>query len=100
MRAKSVNEEQNFERGQDPKKAMGIGWDMEKYVDREMERMGYGTGGRNGEKDFWEEFYQGMGDLYDRTDLIEIILDLVDKTPPEYQKEWIDEHLSNYEDEE
>jgi hypothetical protein len=48
MRAKSINEDQNFERGTDPKKSMGIGKsrsiDMKKGVDALTHFMYYADG--------------------------------------------------------
>ncbi len=90
MKARSVNENVNFERGQDPKEAMGIGWDVDKYIDGELEKRGHG------DIDFWGEFQQATLEDHGPEELLEMIIEMLEHTSPEYQKKWADGYLSNY----
>ena len=90
MRAKTVNESKDFERGQDPKKAMGLGWDMDKYIEAELQKKG------KGDVDFWDEFYEGMRSMYNVGDMTEMLVDMLEHTSPEHQKQWADNFLDLY----
>jgi len=92
MRAKEVNENVNFERGQDPKEAMGIGIkDFYGYVEREFEAAGL----VDKEDQFWEEIYD-----YAReeggADTMEDLLGVLGHTPLEYQIEYISRWVSGF----
>ena len=90
MKAKTVNENINFERGQDPKSAMGIGWDLDKYIEEGLKKRGHA------DVNFCDEFYLNMREMYDKEDLLEMLVDMVYKTKPEDQLKWVDSFLAHY----
>jgi hypothetical protein len=98
MRAKSVNEKLDFERGKDPKKSMGIGISdyhdyvriklHEKYPDDDQEDL---------IDRFWEFFYSGYSEERPES-VAEFMLSVLEHTPLDYQIEWIQGDLEDFEE--
>ena len=87
MKAKTVNENVNFERGQDPKEAMGIGIkDFYGFVKFEAEKHGLDP------DDFWEERYEYARDEKGN-DILEELYDVLSHTPLDYQISYIEDNL-------
>ena len=97
MRAKTVNENVNFERGQDPKKAMGIGYnDVEGYVNAKLKGMFPNKDLDSVESSFWNmvaDSYQDMKGY----EIHEMILTVLKNTPLKYQMEWMEGDLEEFE---
>lgn len=91
MKAKKVNEENiEFQRGIDSKKAMGVGYtDFTGYVTRELEKH------KLDPDNFWEEYYS-FSEGADKNELTETTLEVLKHTPLEYQIEWMKPDLENY----
>ena len=87
MRAKVVNEQQEFERGKDPKKAMNIGFSKERYARDEFNKRNIPS-----DLDFWEDMEAYLAE-FDKSELVQIIINMLDETSPEYQMEWIDSQM-------
>jgi len=96
MRAKTINESQNFERDQDPKKTMGLGINdyedyvkmklREKYPDDDIEDLG---------TRFWKSFYDGFEDITGY-EVAESMMEVLKHTPLKYQIEWIQGDLEMF----
>jgi len=96
MRAKRVNEAQDFERGQDPKKSMGIGInDYEDYVRIQLQKKYPEEDIQDIEIRYWEFFYDGFEDEKGY-DVAETMMDILKHTPLEYQIEWIKGNLDMF----
>ena len=90
MKAKMVNEAQNFERGQEPKEAMKIGHgrfeDMYDYLNYVIKGRGEDP------RDFWNSFF-GLVRDQSGTELIDELFDALRHTPAEYQIKWAKDKL-------
>ena len=97
MRAKSVNE-QNFEKGLNPKRAMGIGIrDYEDYVKFKLQQK-YPNKDLN---KLQELFYEMVGEGFEEMkghEISEMILDLLKHAPLEYQKEYMEGDIEMFEE--
>ena len=90
MRAKPVNEVQNFEKGQNPKKAMGLGIkDYEDYIRLKVKELDIS------EDDFIQEIYDSYEDM-PSIELLDMALNILKNTPLEYQIDWIDNEIDEY----
>jgi hypothetical protein len=106
MRAKRVNENISFERGNDPKKSMGIGIkDYEDYIKIELHKKYPDKDIQDLEIRFWESFYDGFQEEKGYA-VAKTMMDILKHTPLEYQIEWIkgdlemfDSWMSDEEDE-
>lgn len=95
MRAKNVNEA-NFERGTDPKKAMGVGINNyegyikaklhETYPDKDLDKV---------EVEFWDSFYDGFVDEKSYN-IVESLLNILKETPLKYQMEYMEGDLDAF----
>ena len=91
MKAKTVNENVNFERGKDPKQAMGVGWNLDRYLEEEAlkkdvpERIA---------RNMVSDIRAGMIDLLNKEELTEEIIDLVRQLSPDIQKKWADDWIA------
>lgn len=84
-----VNEAQNFERGQDPKKSMGLGInDYEDYVRIKLQQKYQDEDIQDLEIRFWESFYDGFEDEKPY-DVAETMMDVLKHTPLEFQIDFI-----------
>lgn len=91
MKAKKVSESQNFERGKDPKESMGIGInDIHGYVDLRLKEINEDS------EDFWESYLNYLGERNDKSELVEIIMGILEHTPLEYQMDFIKEDIDLY----
>ena len=92
MRAKTVNEQQDFERGQDPKKAMDLGYQgYEEYIDKKLK-------GKNEDpKEFWNSFWNTYQDT-DSDAVMEEMMEILKNTSLEFQVMWADEKLDWWEE--
>ena len=95
MRAIRVNEAQNFERGQEPKKSMKIGHNrfdsMYEYMDYLVEERGEDP------EDFWSIFWNITRDQKG-SDIMEELLEALKYTPAEYQTKWANDTLEWWDD--
>lgn len=88
MRAKTVNEQQDFERGKDPKEAMGVGMTgFKDYMDRKLQDMG------DDPKEFWNYYANIIRNFSDTQTLWEEMMEILGHTPLEFQKMWADDKL-------
>ena len=85
MRAKKVYEDLEFERSQDPKKAMDLG--IKDWGDYVTKKIGEDEANR-----FFDVLWNAMRNTSAK-DLLEDIYDLVEQLPLEKQIEWADSKL-------
>ena len=98
MRAKTVNENVNFERGQDPKKKMGLGYkDAEGYVKAKLKGMFPDKDLDSVESTFWEMVSEGYHDMKGY-EIHEMILNVLKETPLQYQIDWVEGDLEEFEE--
>jgi len=94
MKAISVNEVQNFERGIDPKASMKIGKqrfkDFEDYVEQKCKKHKLDS------DDFWNEWNDMKASSCDTNDLIEDLQEAIRNTPIDYQIQWISDDLNQW----
>jgi hypothetical protein len=91
-----VNEAQNFERGNDPKKSMGIGiTDYKNYVRLKLGEKYPNENLEYLEERFWSNFYEGFSDERPE-DVAESMLAVLEHTPLDYQIEWIQGDLEMF----
>jgi|ERR1035437_1432530 hypothetical protein len=92
MKAKHVNENNNFEKTKDPLKSLGLGCkDYKDYVRIICNKY------RLDPKKFFEELEEYMAENFDCSyEAIEEILALLELTPIEYQINYIDVYLPRY----
>lgn len=81
MKAKLVNEK--FIEDSDPIKDMGIGWDLNKYIENKEKQLEYEPGSFH--EEFLYEIQNNPGSTY------ETIMFMLSKTPIEYQRDFIDD---------
>lgn len=92
MRAKTINEVQEFERGKDPKEALDIGIkDYDDYIKRYFEKQGEDP------QDFWETLWDVHVNQAGPAALWDDMLEILKHTPIEYQIEWAQDKLGAYE---
>ncbi len=92
MRAKPVNENQNFERGKDPKEAMGIGWSLDRYLEEEALKLDVPE---RVAKTMVSDIRDGMMDLLSKGELADEIIDMVRELSPELQQKWADSWIQS-----
>ena len=96
MRAKSINEDQNFERGLDPKKSMGIGINnFEDYMNLKFKERGLTEDDYEG---WWNWNIEQRGQE-STEELLEAYFTLLENAPLAYQIEWADNEMKIYFDE-
>ena len=95
MRARRVNEQQSFERDSNPKKALNLGLDCQKYVKLKLSQTPY-----NKEDDieqFWSLYYAGFEE-WDSGEYGEHVIHILDESfkNPKYMMEYMDSEIENY----
>jgi len=91
MKAKQINEINNFERTGNSKKSMGIGYsNYEEYATRKLKEKGLDP------DDFWMARANMTYEMKDKWELGEIIDELLFYTPLEYQINQIQDDLDMY----
>jgi hypothetical protein len=95
MRARTVNEAQNFERGQDPKKYLGLGLDPEKYIKVKLKEKGFDV--EKNYKEFLDLYYEGFRDMA-LDEIGDHVLHILDEgiKDPRYMFEYLDNELDTY----
>ena len=94
MRARTVNENVNFERGKDPKSKMDIGVkDMTGYVKMELEKKFPKEDPDELESRFWDIFFQGFQDDRGPKVAERFLTWMENSLPLEYQKNYIQDEL-------
>ncbi len=94
MKAKSVNEIQNFERGQDPKKAMDLGYQgYDDYIKKYFEK------GGGDPTDFWENYWNNQVNHSQPDAQFDEKMEILKNTPVEYQIMWAKERINWWETE-
>jgi len=88
-----VNEGTHFERGQDPKKALGVGLDSENYVKIKLKEKGFDPD--DAYEDFMNLFYEGFRDMGDE-EFGDHIIYILDKCDPKCMMEYMNDELGNY----
>lgn len=92
-----ITEQQEFERGKDPKKAMGVGFtNIEDYVKRKLQEIFPNENVDKMESSFWEMVADGY-DEWKSYEIHDSIMDILKETPPKYQMEWISGDLEEFE---
>lgn len=90
MRAQTLN----FEKNKDPKKSLKIGknrWkSISEYVNEKLQEKNLNS------EDFWNEWNNMMEELYDKSDLLEFIHNILDNTSIDYQIDFIKNDLEEY----
>lgn len=90
MRAKTINESQNFERRQDPKKALDLGIKSgEDWATMEIKKAELDS------DDFWEKYSEG-GREASNYELLDTIDNLIEKLSLEEQIDWYREDVESY----
>jgi len=91
MKAKLVKEDLNFERDQDPKKAMDLGIKgYEDYLNKKLRGRGENP------SEFWESFYNTYQDR--GSDILEEMMEILKNTPIDFQVMWAEEKLSDWDE--
>jgi hypothetical protein len=90
MRAKLINEE--FKEESDPVKDMNIGYNNYKdYLKKELQGKDVDI---NSLMQWW---FRSMAAHNSKEDILRILLEVMEETPIEYQIDWADDVLENYE---
>jgi hypothetical protein len=99
MRAKTVNENQQFQRGQDPKESLGIGIrNYEDYLNMKIRQLYPNENPEKKLDEFWGEYHEGFED-WSTKDIADEVLSILENTPLEYQIEYFENELEMFQEE-
>jgi hypothetical protein len=91
MRAKFIYEK--FEAESDPVKDMNIGIkDYDDYIEKTLTKRG------DDPNIFWDWFYGDVLEINSPEDLVELVIEVLSHTPLDYQIQWADSALEEWED--